>query len=251
MDTLPVSLLNNRAVRTSGFAACLSLSFGFHLMAAVLLVIFSGYSGCQRYAFYDDVIQVDLATLPGPGIPTTSATRSPLARAVPTVRPPEAASSLSLKDPVITDSTPPVPEKAIPHPPDESDYIPDLEPVGPAGRLSDKAVASTALGFSGTDSVFDAANLDAPLMALSQKAPDYPVNAFRRDIEGWVKVSFLVNRQGRVEDVIIVEASPESIFDDTVRRCVARWRFKPGTVAGRPVVTRKTTVVRFELNKPS
>ncbi|ABW67539.1 energy transducer TonB [Desulfosudis oleivorans] len=95
--------------------------------------------------------------------------------------------------------------------------------------------------------VFDAMDLDSPLVPVFRKPPVYPAHAKRRNIQGWVTVSFLVDAKGRVTDVTVTESDPESIFDDSVIQCVSGWRFKPGTIAGRPVVTKVTTTIRFEL----
>jgi protein TonB len=89
--------------------------------------------------------------------------------------------------------------------------------------------------------------LDAPLTPLTRMPPLYPMRAKRKGIEGWVKVKFLVDTAGTVGSVTILEAQPTEIFDQSVRRCLAGWRFKPGTVEGMPVKTWVTTTIRFEL----
>jgi protein TonB len=91
------------------------------------------------------------------------------------------------------------------------------------------------------------AELDHPLTPLSRPPPVYPAGAKRRGIEGWVKVRFVVNPQGGVQDVKVIEARPAGIFDDSVIRCVHGWRFQPGTVGGTPVSAWAETTVRFEL----
>jgi periplasmic protein TonB len=75
----------------------------------------------------------------------------------------------------------------------------------------------------------------------------YPVQARSRGIEGWVKVAFIVDEAGRVDDITILDAEPKGLFDRSVERCVRGWRFKPGTVEGMPVKAKVETVVQFEL----
>lgn len=89
--------------------------------------------------------------------------------------------------------------------------------------------------------------LDAPLTPLTRIPPLYPMRAKRKGIEGWVKVKFLVDTAGTVGSVTILEARPAEVFDQSARRCVAGWRFKPGTVEGMPVKTWVTQTIRFEL----
>ncbi|MDX9786952.1 MAG: TonB family protein [Desulfobacterales bacterium] len=94
---------------------------------------------------------------------------------------------------------------------------------------------------------FEAADLDSPMTPLGRVPPVYPMSAKRRGIQGWVKVRILVNELGNVEQVSIEGAKPAGVFDQSVMDCVSSWRFKPGTVEGRPVRAWAETTVRFEL----
>jgi protein TonB len=93
--------------------------------------------------------------------------------------------------------------------------------------------------------------IDRPLTPLARVPPMYPMQARRRGIEGWVKVRFIVNEEGKVEDIRILESRPEKIFDEAVIRCVSDWRFTPGTVDGVPVKTWVKTTVQFDLQEES
>ncbi len=95
--------------------------------------------------------------------------------------------------------------------------------------------------------LFGVGDLDRPLTTLSRMPPIYPLAAKRRGVEGWVAVRFVVNKQGRVEEITIVEAKPPGLFETSVQRCVAAWRFKPGTIEGEPVRVWAETTIRFEL----
>jgi len=97
--------------------------------------------------------------------------------------------------------------------------------------------------------LYEMGELDSPLTPLAKIPPIYPMRAMRRGIEGWVKVRFLVNTQGRVEQLKVIESDPESVFDKSVINCISQWKFKPGTVEGEPVNTMAETTIRFELEK--
>jgi len=99
----------------------------------------------------------------------------------------------------------------------------------------------------GMQEAFGLGDLDGPLISLGRIPPVYPMAAKRRGIEGWVKVRFVVNEQGGVEGIIVLDADPPGVFDQSVKRCVSRWRFKPGTVEGQPVKAWVETTIRFEL----
>lgn len=104
----------------------------------------------------------------------------------------------------------------------------------------------TSLPQADVSGLFSVGDLDGELLPLAQLPPEYPYSARRRRVEGWVKVQFIVNEQGRVESVRIVESKPAGIFDSAVQRAVSRWRFKPGTIGGTTVKTRVEQTVVFK-----
>lgn len=91
--------------------------------------------------------------------------------------------------------------------------------------------------------------LDSPLTPLVKIPPIYPMLATRRGIEGYVTVSFLVNKKGLVQQIRILDSRPEHIFDKSVTTCVSQWKFRPGTLEGIPVATLAQTTIRFKLEK--
>ncbi len=95
--------------------------------------------------------------------------------------------------------------------------------------------------------IFSEGDLDAPLTVLLRIPPVYPLRARRLGIEGWVKVFFLVDKSGHVERIKILDAEPEGVFEQSVRQCVSKWRFKPGTIEGVAVKARMETTIQFKL----
>ncbi|MFO7840283.1 MAG: TonB family protein [Desulfosalsimonadaceae bacterium] len=95
--------------------------------------------------------------------------------------------------------------------------------------------------------VFSEGDLDAPLTVLLRIPPVYPLRARRLGMEGWVKVSFLVDKSGHVGRIKILDAEPEGVFEQSVRQCVSKWRFKPGTIEGVAVKARMETTIQFKL----
>ncbi len=97
--------------------------------------------------------------------------------------------------------------------------------------------------------LYEMGELDSPLTPLAKIPPIYPMRAMRRGIEGWVKIRFLVNTKGLVEQLKVLESEPKDIFEKSVVNCVSQWKFKPGTVEGVAVNTMAETTIRFELEK--
>ncbi len=88
----------------------------------------------------------------------------------------------------------------------------------------------------------------ARAIAILQPQPEFPDRARQDSIEGWVTVSYVIGRDGRVSDVSIVAAQPRNVFEGAVRKAVRAWRFEPVTIDGRAVEQKKTQTIRFSLS---
>ncbi|MEA1969837.1 MAG: TonB family protein [Thermodesulfobacteriota bacterium] len=115
-------------------------------------------------------------------------------------------------------------------------------PGMPAINMQDIKIDVPAL-----KNAYMASEIDNSLTPLAHVPPLYPFRAKRRGIEGWVKVKFLVNKNGAVEKIKIVEAEPKDIFNKSVLNTIPQWRFSPGTVEGIVVNTWVVTTIRFKL----
>jgi protein TonB len=81
----------------------------------------------------------------------------------------------------------------------------------------------------------------------SELQPPYPASEERAEVEGSVTISVLIGTDGRVKAVEKVRATSEAFFRATERQALRHWRFKPATADGRPVETRTTMTVHFQL----
>lgn len=77
--------------------------------------------------------------------------------------------------------------------------------------------------------------------------PDYPASEQRREIEGAARVRILIGTDGRVKAVELVSTDSPGFFEETKRRALAKWRFKPATRGGVPEESWQVMTVRFEI----
>ncbi len=61
------------------------------------------------------------------------------------------------------------------------------------------------------------------LVPLSTARPQIPQYAHDRGIEGWVEVVFVVNKQGRVENIRIIDAEPKGVFEAAMVESIQNW----------------------------
>lgn len=85
-----------------------------------------------------------------------------------------------------------------------------------------------------------------PLMRI---APQYPMRAAMRRIEGWVRVEFIIAENGTVKDVEVVESSPSGVFDRAAVDAILKWKFKPKLLHGQPVEQRAIQTLEFKLSR--
>jgi TonB family protein len=64
-----------------------------------------------------------------------------------------------------------------------------------------------------------------------------------RRTEGTVQLAFMVDEDGRPKDPVVLSADPPGGLDRYAVMTVKRWRYKPETVGGDPVVSGPVSVV--------
>jgi len=155
-------------------------------------------------------------------------------------------------------TTPPPPEEKHeipkPKPKPEMDFMPELAQASPRGPapMDIQVMIDPSLFAGGPqrgEFIFNSGELDQPpRKRLPSNDPIYPYKAQQRNIEGYVKVKFLVRADGTVGEVSILDAQPKELFDSTTLEAVPLWRFQPGVIDGQAVPSWVVTTIRFTLN---
>lgn len=71
-------------------------------------------------------------------------------------------------------------------------------------------------------------------MIVKRVNPEYPSSAERKGTEGFVDMQFIVTATGEVKDIVVTNAQPQGVFEDSAMRALKRWKFKPVQVDGTP-----------------
>ncbi len=147
------------------------------------------------------------------------------------------------------EAAPPVRPELTP----QLDFTPDLTPpsldmggidLGPAVSINLGGIAAAPVA---EEVVFESFELDQPPQVEMRVPPVYPFKAREQGIAGAVQVKLKINVDGSVGRVVILDARPKGLFEDAVRQCVPRWRFRPGMVAGEAVASWAVTTLNFDL----
>ena len=70
------------------------------------------------------------------------------------------------------------------------------------------------------------------IMPLHRIEPRYPPRALKRNIEGYVVLTFTIDKSGIPKDIEVTESHPNRIFDREARRALKRWKYQPQMVNG-------------------
>ncbi|MDM0106024.1 TonB family protein [Variovorax sp. J22R24] len=119
---------------------------------------------------------------------------------------------------------------------------PQAAPARASTPLADSASKSASAG-PATPAYRLAAELDPPPHPLGDIDPEYPAAAGLR--QGTVVLRLLIGADGAVDDVVVVSASPEGLFEASAVEAFGKARFSPGRFLGVPVRSQLTIAVDY------
>jgi len=70
---------------------------------------------------------------------------------------------------------------------------------------------------------------------IKRVAPKYPINAARNNREGWARLSYIIEKDGSVSNVLVTETSGSADFARVSKAAVLKWKFKPAIENGKPI----------------
>jgi protein TonB len=87
------------------------------------------------------------------------------------------------------------------------------------------------------------------LVPLVRIAPQYPRQALRDGISGSVLFELTINPDGTVKSARVLKATPRGVFETAAMNAIYKWKFKPKLVDGKPVESKGTQPVDFNLEE--
>jgi protein TonB len=156
----------------------------------------------MAYMVHTDAVEIDPA--PYPKIPPV------------VMEPPKPTSTATPRPKRVT------PPEPLPPQPQPKWETPDRVATGPVKATYEKPdVPVTGYG-------------DSLPFARVMAPPVYPHRAAARGVEGFVDLRFDVSASGVPQNIQVTYADPQGVFDRSAVDAVARWRFQPQMVDGKP-----------------
>ncbi len=202
--------------------------------------------------------------MPPPLAPDAVVTPPPPAAAKPPVQPPQPPTVKDLVPVVVDDKKAPE-QSEVPNHEDLIDKAPglvtaagkpgadldadlrDLKPSTGSGADVGETVAEKPYTYVEQMPQLPGGGGTAAIVAAIQKAARYPAPALSNQIEGRIFVSFVVNPQGEVSEVKVVQGLGYGLDEETVRAVKSLPRFIPGKQNGRAVSVAFTVPVSFKI----
>lgn len=103
------------------------------------------------------------------------------------------------------------------------------------------------LGKTG-NAVMTADLVDVPPKPVTRGTFKYPPTAKKNGIKGYVVLSVLVEKDGSVNQVQVLESSPSGMFDSAALQGIRAWHFEPAKYKGDAVRVWAKQKIRFDLS---
>ncbi len=88
---------------------------------------------------------------------------------------------------------------------------------------------------------------ESDVLPMLRIPPVYPRNAKLAKIQGYVRMEVVINPDGSVNDIKVIEATPPRMFDTAAVTAMKQWKFKPKLVNGVAVSQRAQQTIEFKL----
>ncbi len=112
---------------------------------------------------------------------------------------------------------------------------------------NDRNMDDGLLGKTG-NAVMTADLVDVPPKPVTRGSFKYPPAAKKNGVKGYVVLSVLVEADGSVNQVQVLESSPSGIFDASALQGIRNWHFEPAKYKGETVRVWAKQKIRFDLS---
>lgn len=96
------------------------------------------------------------------------------------------------------------------------------------------------------DAIMNENTVDVKPKVISRPPLEYPAQALKDGIKGYVIINILIDKDGSVEIAKVLEAQPNGIFDSAALNAVHSWRFSPAKYKTKPVKMWAKQKIKFQ-----
>ena len=96
------------------------------------------------------------------------------------------------------------------------------------------------------DSIMNENTVDTKPKVLSREPLEYPEQAHKDGIKGYVVINILIDKDGSVELAKVLDSEPAGVFDNAALNAVRSWKFSPAKYKTKPVKMWAKQKIRFQ-----
>jgi len=89
--------------------------------------------------------------------------------------------------------------------------------------------------------------VDVPPKPAKRTAMAYPAKARKKGVTGYVVLNLLIDQDGRIINIKLLESTPAGVFDQVAIDGVQSWEFEPAVYQGQKVRVWAKQKIRFDL----
>jgi TonB family protein len=142
---------------------------------------------------------------------------------------------------VIPDLTP------LADPPPTLDAQTQMDGVGGGTAGGSSHGVAGGISLSGDGRVHVERDKPLPLYVVRRDYPEYPEEAVFRRWEATVVIRYVIDVDGKVKEVTIVEHGRDPMFDEATLKAIREWRFQPLLKDGQPIEVEHELTVYYRI----
>ena len=120
-------------------------------------------------------------------------------------------------------------------------------PPGPPARGSGRGPVDGAGPGTGDGGIYTIDGGVTMPKILQKTTPSYTDDAIKSKVQGIIILQAIIRKDGRVDSFKVLRGLGYGLEEKAIREIAANWRFRPGTLKGRPVDVLATIEVQFNL----
>jgi len=126
--------------------------------------------------------------------------------------------------------------------------IGDIEaPPGPPARGSGRGPVDGTGPGTGDGGIYTIGGGVTMPQILQQTTPSYTDDAIKSKVQGVIILQAVIRKDGTVDSFKVLRGLGYGLEEKAIQEIAANWRFRPGTLKGRPVDVLATIEVQFNL----
>ena len=90
---------------------------------------------------------------------------------------------------------------------------------------------------------------EASLTRVKPIALEYPDDALRRNVEGWVELAYVVGADGKVASIKLLASDPVGVFEAAATKAISHVRYQPVMQGGKAVAVSTKIRIAFRMSK--